>query len=355
MKLQEFIIQEQQYNTVSDNHIISEAFKITPDFETILEILWKKCNPFLKDLLKPGWNGEFLYSGRGDRKDVIMIRKVRSDRRPKDMPEYIHEIFDELFYDRFGFNARSNAIFCTGNVKQAKHYGNVYMIFPVGKYKLVYSNNIPDLYTEIDDDAELDKYYWLDQQAGDIKDEIKEQLRVEWENQYSMGSDGGHFEYHSFDTDIEDIPEGYDFTDAKNYVEEVLEENGEGETFNEVHLDWLPDVEFEDYLDMRFDEELNARMEELEDEWLEHVRNQLSDYVDNYSDEYLIDAIKSKNEVMLNAKYYIALSYDKYYTALQSYYKEFGYSEPRNIKIKKWYKQNKGRIPRQLSLFRSSK
>jgi hypothetical protein len=295
MKLQEFIIQEHFYKKTKDNHIISEAFKITPDFETILEILWKKCNPFLKDLLKPNWNGDFLYSGRGEHKDVIMINKVRMNRIPSDMEEELSDAFDSALYNRFGFYARSNAIFCTGDKKEAKRYGNVYMIFPVGKYKFVYSENIKDLYTETSS-------------MGDLNSE---------------GYGDGHWEYHSFDTDIEDIPYN-DRDDVEEYVQD-------------------------DYYDMVYDKKVADYRNELEYEWSDYIDRETYNIIDSYSNDSIINAIGSENE------YYIALNYNKYFRTLQSYYIKFGYSEPRNVKIKEWYKQNSGKIPRQLSLFRSYK
>jgi hypothetical protein len=355
MKLQEFIIQEHLYKKTKDNHIISEAFKITPDFETILEILWKKCNPFLKDLLKPSWNGDFLYSGRGEHKDVIMIKKVRDNRIPSDMNEELSEIFDDVFYDKFGFNARSNAIFCTGDYNEAMRYGNVYLIFPVGKYKFIYSKTIKDLYTETVGIGDLDKETWVLNKLDDYKEELEENLRRDWENTYNNPDYGnGHWEYHSFDTDIEDIPYKSHYKAIK-YVQDVLDENDEDEEFDETYLEWVPDEEWEDYLDMRYDDELMNYRERIEDDFEDYIRGEIESVVDSYIDDSIINAIRSKNEIMLNAKYYIALNADKYLDALRSYYRQFGYSEPRNIKIKKWYKQNKGRIPRQLSLFRGSK
>jgi len=113
--------------------------------EEILDLLWTKCNPFLKDLLTNGTFTGFMYSGRNDKRDIIK-RKVRKDRYPKDTPPVVHEALDEIFDKEFGWKARSNAVFCTGDYNQAKEYGNVYMIFPVGKYKLLYNRNIKDLY-----------------------------------------------------------------------------------------------------------------------------------------------------------------------------------------------------------------
>jgi len=354
MKLQEFIIQEHFYKKTKDNHIISEAFKITPDFETILEILWKKCNPFLKDLIKPNWNGDFLYSGRGEHKDVIMINKVRMNRRPSDMEEELSDAFDSALYNRFGFYARSNAIFCTGDKKEAKRYGNVYMIFPVGKYKFVYSENIKDLYTETSNMGDLNREDWMDEKLDEYKEELMDEIQEEWHNLYSEGYGDGHWEYHSFDTDIEDIPYN-NRDDAEEYVQDELDENGEDEQFKDIHLDWLPDVEFEDYYDMVYDEKVTDYRDELEYEWSDYIDKETYNIIDSYSNDSIINAIGSENEIMVNAKYYIALNYDKYFRALQSYYIKFGYSEPRNVKIKEWYKQNSGKIPRQLSLFRSSK
>jgi hypothetical protein len=332
---------------------MSEAFKITPDFETILEILWKKCNPFLKDLIKPGWNGDFLYSGRGDHKDVIMIKKVRDNRRPKDMNPELSTMFDEMFYKKFGFHARSNAIFCTGNYNDAIRYGNVYMIFPVGKYKFIYSNMIRDLYPESNIIDINGKDEWIKNKLNTYTNATGDEFREDWEYYYGKGSEGGHWEYHSFYGNIKNI-DAVDEEDAVWYVKDKLSGEVDLEDYEIYNgLEWVPDIKFEDYINKNKDKVLSDYKKDLEDEWEEEIRDELQWRVDSYTDDSIINAIKSKNEIMLNAKYYIALREDKYSDALRSYYKQFGYSEPKNLKIRKWYKQNQGRVPKQLSLFKN--
>jgi hypothetical protein len=36
----------------------------------------------------------------------------------------------------FGVELRSEAIFCTSNIKDAEYYGDPYYIFPIGKYEI---------------------------------------------------------------------------------------------------------------------------------------------------------------------------------------------------------------------------
>ena len=71
-----------------------------------------------------------LYSGRKGIKEFA-VKKARKNRKPKDTPEEIHNLFDEIFYKKFRIKLRSESIFTSSNQADIHIYGDVYFIFPV--------------------------------------------------------------------------------------------------------------------------------------------------------------------------------------------------------------------------------
>jgi len=329
---------------------LNESNKIT-DFQTILEILWNKCNPFLKDLLKGGkFTGDFLYSGRRTNKDVF-VRGVREDRSPTDMDYDLYEMFDKEFYYRFGFKARSNAIFCTGNLHTAKDYNdNVYMIFPMDNYEFVYSEDIPDLYTHTKDEfGDESKDDWIEDHMDDALYKYRDAIIEDYESTYTEGSQNGHWEY--FDTnDSENYILDSDIEDREDAIEE-LETNHNIEDVNDAYLNWIPDMEQDEFVEDELMSYRSDAYEDLEREWNDFIESQVEDIVRQYSDSDINNAISSGSEIMIHTRYYIGIDYDKYYKVISSYYKTNGYQEPNTVKIKNWYIKNKGRLPKQLELF----
>jgi hypothetical protein len=61
------------------------------NIDEIISLIKRDCQPFLKDWRKTG--NDFLYTGKKIKKDFIK-KKVRKDRKPKDMPEETHKIID---------------------------------------------------------------------------------------------------------------------------------------------------------------------------------------------------------------------------------------------------------------------
>lgn len=106
------------------------------------------CQPFLKEISKHKGkqDREFLFSGRKNKSPDWFEGYVRSNRNPKDTPLEVHKLLDKLFHKKFGVKARSNALFCTNEYLATLQYGNPYYIFPIGKYKTIWSPDISDLY-----------------------------------------------------------------------------------------------------------------------------------------------------------------------------------------------------------------
>jgi hypothetical protein len=55
-------------------------------------------------------------------------------------------LLDKQFQKKFGVKARSQSLFCTNEYLSTLQYGNPYYIFPIGKYKTIWSPEIADLY-----------------------------------------------------------------------------------------------------------------------------------------------------------------------------------------------------------------
>ncbi len=125
---------------------LSENMTATPD--DIRETLTANCLPFIKSLKRCPSYPQMLYSGRTENK-VIIKNKVRQDRRPKDTPIEIHKAFDNRLHKEFGIKARSQCIFTTVNLSLADFYGISYAVFPVGRFEVIWSPQIPDLYGDI--------------------------------------------------------------------------------------------------------------------------------------------------------------------------------------------------------------
>lgn len=110
------------------------------DDEKIIQILRNDCRPFLNEKA-------LLYRGISNfNKFKIKKMRVEKNRLPANMPKVVHELLDDGFNSLFGFKARSQSVFCTGSFIEAKKYGDVYNIFPIGNFKYCWSKDIEDIY-----------------------------------------------------------------------------------------------------------------------------------------------------------------------------------------------------------------
>lgn len=116
------------------------------DFDHFTELVERDCQPFLRELKKENKIYSMLYSGRRNTEPFFM-GKVRKNRTPKDIPEEAHTWFNSFFKKKFGIRARSESLFITGDLGLSKSYGNrSYMIFPIGRYKILWNPEIEDLF-----------------------------------------------------------------------------------------------------------------------------------------------------------------------------------------------------------------
>ena len=84
--------------------------------------IFKKC---LFRGVKAGW---------GDR---LVKMSVRKDRKPRYIPERLHEHLGDLTKELFGWNTRTEGLF-TGSSANAGNFGDLMVVIPIGKFKYVY-------------------------------------------------------------------------------------------------------------------------------------------------------------------------------------------------------------------------
>ena len=81
------------------------------------------------------------------------VKKVRQDRKPRDMKGQLHSYIDHWFDDKFGLRPRSKGMFCYGESgkDETQHYGLQYVVVPIGDFKFVWSDEVKDLQIVLDD------------------------------------------------------------------------------------------------------------------------------------------------------------------------------------------------------------
>lgn len=256
--------------------------------ETVLEYgpplwqkLWKNCKPFLKELDKTGLAGKrFIWRGSNARvKSKPGIKEIipRGDRQPKDMPYELHQEFDNMFYNRFNWYARSEGVFTTSKRSTATGYGAAYLFFPTGHYSYLWSPDIEDLYS-FTDSENLDSFGYHDYEG------YYDSWEDEWRGQFGEGADG-YWEYEG-----EQVGGfGIDRYEAEDAAEDVF---GEDPNYDPGLLTWIPDEDFNDWIYSK------------EQEFRDQQENVMWDAVKGYKSKNLKNAIKYGHEIMFNCESY---------------------------------------------------
>lgn len=118
---------------------IIELFENTQ--EDMIAAIKRDCKPFIQS--KPGGLVMRGMTGKGDE---IFKRVVRQDRKPLTMRADKHKAFDDWSKEKFGFGARTQCVFVTGDYGDAKSYGQPYAIFPIGDFRFIWSPEVGDLF-----------------------------------------------------------------------------------------------------------------------------------------------------------------------------------------------------------------
>jgi len=314
--------------------------------------------PYLKDIKYDKQSDHRLLSGRYFNNAVFFEKTIRSDRDPKDTPSWLHRKLDKMFNKKFGIKARSNSLFCTGSAGQAQGYGDIFVIFPKGPYKIIWSDEVPDLFIDIKSlyiqaldihdrdsfDFSEDLKDMVDLNHYSVNDYIEERVTEDWEKYYGEDTKGGVWTYTFDDYDLKEleklkIKKGYKrdiFIKgfSKEKVKDILHDRYGG--LYPKNLIWSPDISLEEFIDKNNDKYEKEYIANKVSEAQKSIDEGITDLINTYSDDDIIKAIKSRNEIMLssNGGYY-AVSVDRdVIDPIFSYFKEFGYHYPEDIKIK---------------------
>lgn len=115
-----------------------------PNFTDLLVLLEKDCKKFIRE------TGGFLYraTNRNIGSEVLYSKQTsRNNRRPVDTSRSTHFLADSLFKSEFGWKVRSEGVFTATYPIMTKGYGsNIYLVFPIGDFKYVWSEEATDFY-----------------------------------------------------------------------------------------------------------------------------------------------------------------------------------------------------------------
>lgn len=147
--------------------------KLTDNIVSISDFLHDSCQPLVRELgpdlyenptVVPMYRG--LTINHEDSIDIDFghdnpvkgikkgyIKKVRTDRIPRDTHPQVSKILDDIFEKQFGWRPRSQSVFVFGSLKrhEAGHYGDLHRIFPMGDLKYVWSPKVTDLTGKLGD------------------------------------------------------------------------------------------------------------------------------------------------------------------------------------------------------------
>jgi hypothetical protein len=71
---------------------------------------------------------------------------TKPNRTPVGMDVATQNKLDDFFQEEFGHRYRSeHSLFCTGNPEHTKLFGDVHVIFPIGKYSYIWSPEVNDI------------------------------------------------------------------------------------------------------------------------------------------------------------------------------------------------------------------
>ena len=91
---------------------------------------------------------KLAYRGYERFENLPFHRPYRANRLPKDSTNAEQQIYNAAINAAGGTATRSNSIFASGNFVQARKYGEVYVVFPIGDFNYTYHTSIADWFDQ---------------------------------------------------------------------------------------------------------------------------------------------------------------------------------------------------------------
>lgn len=129
-----------------------EKYILEGDTKADLDTFLKETKQYRDEM-----RGSRLWRAHNHR--VISVQKfsARSNRRPKDTPQEVHEFLDKFFQTNFGWKARSQGVFAASTPNGIDIFGKYTdLIYPCNGYKFVYSKTIQDLTNWLEEGGYID-------------------------------------------------------------------------------------------------------------------------------------------------------------------------------------------------------
>lgn len=143
-------INEQDDTTILGDPLLGKGDKGSTEFDYMDDILNEyipKIKRDCKEMVKiVKATKSFLWRGMAGDDEVFLIKTPRKDRYPTDTPIKTQEIFDKLYYEKYGWKPRTEGVFVSNNERGTTGYGPKHVIFPVGKFKYAWAMDINDFW-----------------------------------------------------------------------------------------------------------------------------------------------------------------------------------------------------------------
>lgn len=269
------------------------------DVDQVLEMVERNCSDIF-NIMKDARNA--LWRGITQEPSSNIIEMVpRTDRKPKDTKQWLHDKLDDAFKEKFGWRVRSEGIFATSSSNMADQFGKSHMFFPFDGFKYVWSIDVHDL-TErfINVNYNLDK---LDDTAlklwaiDDFLEVSKPDLQTGkgqgyWSIEKGLAElddiEGIIKYYKKYNTDIEIV------TVMKAFSHWVVEYKVDGK---KEYAYWVPSIRGEDYKRLSKIAAKNIQIE---------TDKRIKKVMKDYTDKDIKKAIYSMNEISFKCdRYYI--------------------------------------------------
>jgi len=349
MRFKSFIIEGNSGNL---NRYPTLSESTSPTFMSIMKKIHKDCKPFLKEWAKPQKGKasvHLLFSGRYS-DNTFQKKKVRKDRIPSDTHIMIHKDMNDLYSKRFGYPARSTSLFCSGSLQTASIYGDPYVIFPLKKYKYLWSKEIDDLYMILAKSNMVDRNP-INQR--NTNDRINPIIRVlsnklcngrtitkNFKGKYNQiyGSDAAKKGYWDAKTD-----DGTHIKIPRNQNQKPWVWLGDNNIVVSHYNDmiWIPDISWDDYYSKYFndyrDEKVNTCDTKAKAQYLDYLDSLIS----TYQTTELLKALGMEKEIMVSFNdYYMVKFANGGGDTIKSWVREFGDTMPSDDDIRDWWYHN---------------
>lgn len=133
--------------------MLIKSYSEFTELEKFIALIKNDCKDYL-DLLdnikdvKTYFSNQrpLFFRGITNENDTFIKKQVRKDRKPLDSTNQVDNVLvDNVFEERMGVRPRSEGLFTTSNAELANKYGELYMIFPIGKFDYVTTNSWIDM------------------------------------------------------------------------------------------------------------------------------------------------------------------------------------------------------------------